>query len=60
MRDGAPEQFSSAVRDVHNNIHHDRWIGRGGHCMASTLASFETSGFLLMGAPKIAYVCSSC
>jgi hypothetical protein len=30
MRDCAPPHFSRAVRDVLNNIYHDRWIGRGG------------------------------
>jgi hypothetical protein len=30
MHDGAPAHFSCAVRDVINNTHHDRWIGRGG------------------------------
>jgi hypothetical protein len=28
--DGAPAHFSRAVRDVFNNTHHNRWIGRGG------------------------------
>jgi hypothetical protein len=30
LQDGAPAHFSRAVRDVLNNIYHDRWIGRGG------------------------------
>jgi hypothetical protein len=30
MHDDAPEHFSRAVRDVPNNTHHDRWIGRRG------------------------------
>jgi hypothetical protein len=30
MRDGAPAHFSRAVRDVLNNIFHERRIGRGG------------------------------
>jgi hypothetical protein len=28
MGGGAPAHFSRAVRDVLNNIYHDRWIGR--------------------------------
>jgi hypothetical protein len=30
MHDGVPAHFSRAARDVPNNNHHDRWIGRGG------------------------------
>jgi hypothetical protein len=30
------------------------------HCMASTLARFESSGFLHVGTPKTPFVCSSC
>jgi hypothetical protein len=30
VHDGALELFSRAVREVLNNTHHDRWIGRGG------------------------------
>jgi hypothetical protein len=31
MYDCAPAYFSCAVRDILKNIHHDRWIGKGGH-----------------------------
>jgi hypothetical protein len=61
MHDGALAQFSCAVRDVLNNAYHDWWIGGGGtHSMASTLARFEPSGFLLVGTPKNPCACSSC
>jgi hypothetical protein len=62
MHDGAPAHFNRAVRDVLNNTYHDRWISIGGptHCMASTLARFESSGFLPVGTPKTPCVGSSC
>jgi hypothetical protein len=46
-----------AVRDVLSNNRRDWCRGtEGAHCIASTLARFESSGFVRVGAPK----CNSC
>jgi hypothetical protein len=49
MFDGTKTHFSRAVRDVLNNTYHNRWIGIGG---PTTLARFDSSGFLPVGTPK--------
>jgi hypothetical protein len=61
MHDGARAQFNRAVRDVLNNIHQDRWIGRGGPtAWPSSSPDFNPPDFYLWGASKNAYACSSC
>jgi hypothetical protein len=50
MHDGAPAQFSGAVRDVLCNTYHDDGQReRRIHYMVSVLARLESSGFLPVG-----------
>jgi hypothetical protein len=56
MHGGAPAHFSRAVRDVLNSIYHERWLVEE----ASTLARFESSGFLPVVTPEYLCVCGSC
>jgi hypothetical protein len=43
-----------------NNACYDRWLGKSLiHCMAPTIASFQSFDFILVGTSKNVFVCSS-
>jgi hypothetical protein len=56
MHHCAPAHFSHAVQYALNNAYHDWWT----HCMASTHATYESSGCLPVETPKNPCACSFC